>query len=91
MYFQKIFLKRKLKLTHWLGMTVTMVGLILVGCSSIFKTQHKSSSGETILGKYHTFIVSYYDPSLTNVTHHSASSYMHQESFVRNLPVFFYS
>ena len=34
-------------------MMVTMVGLILVGCSSIFKTQHKSTSGETILGKYY--------------------------------------
>ena len=50
MSFQKIFLKRKLNLSHWVGMMVTMFGLVLVGCSSIFKTQHKSTSGETILG-----------------------------------------
>ncbi|XP_059140313.1 solute carrier family 35 member F6-like [Physella acuta] len=45
----KFFLKRKLKPIHWLGMSVVMVGLILVGCSSVFK--NKSSQGsKAILG-----------------------------------------
>lgn len=47
----KIFLKRKLKLTHWLGMIIVMIGLVLVGISSVFKSQdHKTSSGKTLLG-----------------------------------------
>ncbi|KAK0042295.1 solute carrier family 35 member F6-like isoform X1 [Biomphalaria pfeifferi] len=45
----KIFLKRKLKPIHWLGMMVVMAGLILVGCSSVFK--NKNSQGtKAILG-----------------------------------------
>ncbi|KAH9505180.1 hypothetical protein Btru_058892 [Bulinus truncatus] len=45
----KIFLKRKLKPIHWFGMIVVMGGLILVGCSSVFKS--KSSQGsKAILG-----------------------------------------
>ncbi|XP_061183493.1 solute carrier family 35 member F6-like isoform X3 [Saccostrea echinata] len=47
----KIFLKRKLRAVHWSGMLVTMIGLVLVGCSSVFKSKTSSSSGsKTILG-----------------------------------------
>ncbi|XP_045160794.2 solute carrier family 35 member F6-like isoform X2 [Mercenaria mercenaria] len=47
----KIFLKRKLKLTHWLGMIMVMIGLVLVGCSSVFKSQdHKTAGSKTLLG-----------------------------------------
>ncbi|XP_076100355.1 solute carrier family 35 member F6-like [Mytilus galloprovincialis] len=46
----KIFLKRKLRLVHWCGMLVTMIGLVLVGCSSVFKSQHTAEGSKTILG-----------------------------------------
>ncbi|KAJ8308158.1 hypothetical protein KUTeg_013032, partial [Tegillarca granosa] len=46
----KIFLKRNLKCMHWTGMCVTMIGLILVGCSSIFNAEHSSSASETLFG-----------------------------------------
>ncbi|KAL5009135.1 hypothetical protein ScPMuIL_014716 [Solemya velum] len=46
----KIFLKRKLRPIHWIGITVVVFGLIMVGCSSVFKSNHKSSSSETLLG-----------------------------------------
>ncbi|CAL1536291.1 unnamed protein product [Lymnaea stagnalis] len=45
----KVFLKRKLKPIHWLGMSVVMVGLILVGCSSVFKNKNSEDS-KAILG-----------------------------------------
>ncbi|XP_045160819.2 solute carrier family 35 member F6-like isoform X2 [Mercenaria mercenaria] len=49
--FSKMFLKRKLKLTHWLGMAVVIVGLVLAGCTSVFKSQdHKTIGGKTITG-----------------------------------------
>ncbi|WAR19076.1 S35F6-like protein [Mya arenaria] len=47
----KIFLKRKLKWSHWLGMMLVMVGLVLVGCSSVFKNQnHKTNGGKALIG-----------------------------------------
>ncbi|XP_063426229.1 solute carrier family 35 member F6-like [Mytilus trossulus] len=46
----KIFLKRKLRVVHWCGMLVTMIGLVLVGCSSVFKSQHTAGGSKTILG-----------------------------------------
>ncbi|KAK7481163.1 hypothetical protein BaRGS_00027596 [Batillaria attramentaria] len=46
----KIFLKRKLYPVHWLGMLMTMAGLVLVGCSSIFRARQNTSSSHTILG-----------------------------------------
>ncbi|XP_052106885.1 solute carrier family 35 member F6-like isoform X1 [Mytilus californianus] len=46
----KIFLKRKLRVVHWCGMLVTMIGLVLVGCSSVFKSQHTAEGSKTILG-----------------------------------------
>lgn len=47
----KIFLKRKLRAIHWSGMLVTMCGLVLVGCSSVFKAKSSSSGGsKTLLG-----------------------------------------
>ncbi|KAL4237585.1 hypothetical protein ACF0H5_002299 [Mactra antiquata] len=47
----KIFLKRKLKASHWLGMIIVMAGLVLVGCSSVFKSQnHKTNGGKTLIG-----------------------------------------
>lgn len=46
----KIFLKRKLRMVHWSGMLVTMVGLVLVGCSSVFKTKHSGEGSKTVLG-----------------------------------------
>ncbi|KAK3597431.1 hypothetical protein CHS0354_040171 [Potamilus streckersoni] len=46
----KIFLKRKLCGLHWTGMIVTMVGLVLVGCSSVFKSEHNSSGSHTLIG-----------------------------------------
>ncbi|XP_053377756.1 solute carrier family 35 member F6-like [Mercenaria mercenaria] len=46
-----IFLKRKLKVTHWLGMIIVIVGLVLAGCSSVLKGQgHKTIGGNTITG-----------------------------------------
>ncbi|XP_025090038.1 solute carrier family 35 member F6-like isoform X2 [Pomacea canaliculata] len=46
----KIFLKRKLYPVHWLGMLVTMGGLILVGCSSVFQSTQSTSGSKTLLG-----------------------------------------
>ncbi|XP_041353589.1 solute carrier family 35 member F6-like [Gigantopelta aegis] len=46
----KIFLKRKLQAIHWLGMIVTMLGLVLVGCSSVFQNHHGTSASHTLLG-----------------------------------------
>ncbi|XP_035824094.1 solute carrier family 35 member F6 isoform X2 [Aplysia californica] len=40
----RVFLKRKLKAIHWLGMFVTMIGLVLVGCSSVFKNKNSQGS-----------------------------------------------
>ncbi|CAG5124412.1 unnamed protein product, partial [Candidula unifasciata] len=45
----RVFLKRKLKYIHWLGMVVTMLGLVLVGCSSVFKN-HSSQGSKAIIG-----------------------------------------
>lgn len=45
----KFFLKRKLKPIHWLGMSVVTVGLVLVGCSSVFKNKNSQDS-KAILG-----------------------------------------
>lgn len=38
-------------MVHWSGMLVTMVGLVLVGCSSVFKTKHSGEGSKTVLGK----------------------------------------
>ncbi|KAL8602688.1 hypothetical protein ACOMHN_058641 [Nucella lapillus] len=46
----KVFLKRKLYPIHWLGMMVVMGGLVLVGCSSIFRSHHNVSASHTMLG-----------------------------------------
>ncbi|XP_045160755.1 solute carrier family 35 member F6-like [Mercenaria mercenaria] len=49
--FSVLFLKRKLKLTHWLGMVIVILGLVLAGCSSVFKSQgHKTIGGKTVTG-----------------------------------------
>ncbi|XP_020622439.1 solute carrier family 35 member F6-like isoform X1 [Orbicella faveolata] len=47
----KIFLKRKLWPIHWIGMMVTMLGLVLVGLSSVLRDNHQGSSqGQVVLG-----------------------------------------
>ncbi|CAH1263583.1 SLC35F6 [Branchiostoma lanceolatum] len=48
----KIFLKRKLRGIHWTGMVVTMLGLVLVGVSSIFNEEDndKKDVKKSILG-----------------------------------------
>ncbi|XP_064622431.1 solute carrier family 35 member F6-like [Lineus longissimus] len=47
----KIFLKRNLKCHHWTGMFVTVIGLVLVGISSVFKGESSKGSGsEALLG-----------------------------------------
>ncbi|XP_076443196.1 solute carrier family 35 member F6-like isoform X2 [Babylonia areolata] len=46
----KVFLKRKLYPVHWLGMVVVMGGLVLVGCSSLFRAHHSVSASHTLLG-----------------------------------------
>ncbi|XP_033736319.1 solute carrier family 35 member F6-like [Pecten maximus] len=47
----RIFLKRKLGCIKWTGMLFTMGGLVLVGCSSIFKADRSNQqAGNTILG-----------------------------------------
>ncbi|GFO15881.1 solute carrier family 35 member f6-like [Plakobranchus ocellatus] len=45
----RVFLKRRLRYIHWLGMFVVMIGLVLVGCSSVFKNQG-GHGNKTILG-----------------------------------------
>ncbi|KAK3781244.1 hypothetical protein RRG08_065975 [Elysia crispata] len=45
----KVFLKRRLKYLHWLGMFVVMIGLVLVGCSSVFKNKGGEGS-QAIIG-----------------------------------------
>ncbi|XP_023930700.1 solute carrier family 35 member F6 [Lingula anatina] len=45
----KIFLKRKLRCIHWSGMIVTVLGLVLVGLSSVLKNQ-KEEDSKAILG-----------------------------------------
>ncbi|XP_064601853.1 solute carrier family 35 member F6-like [Liolophura sinensis] len=47
---EKIFLKRKLSCLHWSGMFITMIGLVLVGISSVFKNNQSSSGSKVILG-----------------------------------------
>ena len=49
---QKLFLKRKLYPVHWLGMLIVMAGLVLVGCSSVFRANHNGSTSHTLLGQY---------------------------------------
>ncbi|XP_021378022.1 solute carrier family 35 member F6-like [Mizuhopecten yessoensis] len=47
----RIFLKRQLGCIKWTGMFFTMGGLVLVGCSSIFKADSSNrNAGNTILG-----------------------------------------
>ncbi|KAJ7382382.1 hypothetical protein OS493_035444 [Desmophyllum pertusum] len=47
----KIFLKRKLWPIHWIGMIVTMFGLVLVGLSSVLRDNHQGTSqGQVVLG-----------------------------------------
>lgn len=47
----KIFLKRKLWPIHWLGMVVTMLGLVLVGLSSVLRDNHHGATkGQVVLG-----------------------------------------
>ncbi|XP_073242881.1 solute carrier family 35 member F6-like [Porites lutea] len=47
----KIFLKRKLWPIHWIGMFVTMIGLVLVGLSSVLRDNHRGATkGHVILG-----------------------------------------
>jgi len=48
--FSRIFLKRKLNASHWLGMFIAMVGLLLVGLSTILRKNHTVSQWHTILG-----------------------------------------
>ncbi|XP_065665184.1 solute carrier family 35 member F6 isoform X2 [Hydra vulgaris] len=48
--FSKFFLKRKLKASHWFGIAVTTLGLLLVGLASILKPRHSESQWHTILG-----------------------------------------
>eukprot|EP00794_Sanderia_malayensis_P020372 gene20372-22381_t len=48
--FSKIFLKRKMMWSHWCGMSLAMVGLVLVGLSSILRKNHTVSQWHTILG-----------------------------------------
>ncbi|XP_065058715.1 solute carrier family 35 member F6-like [Rhopilema esculentum] len=48
--FSKIFLKRDLKATHWIGMGTAMLGLLLVGLSTILRQNHTVSQWHTILG-----------------------------------------
>lgn len=47
----KIFLKRKLWPIHWIGMIVTVFGLVLVGLSSVLREDHHGTSkGHVVLG-----------------------------------------
>lgn len=47
----RIFLQRKLWPIHWLGMVVTMCGLVLVGLSSVLRENHHGvSKGKVLLG-----------------------------------------
>ncbi|ESO96502.1 hypothetical protein LOTGIDRAFT_159919, partial [Lottia gigantea] len=46
----KIFLKRKLVLKHWCGMITVMIGLVLVGCSSVFKSSSGNNGSQALLG-----------------------------------------
>ncbi|KAK6183553.1 hypothetical protein SNE40_011011 [Patella caerulea] len=46
----KVFLKRKLVLKHWAGMLTVMVGLVLVGCSSVFKSSSNNHGSKALLG-----------------------------------------
>ncbi|XP_027050889.1 solute carrier family 35 member F6-like isoform X2 [Pocillopora damicornis] len=47
----KIFLKRKLWPIHWIGMIVTMLGLVLVGLSSVLRDNHQGASqGQVVFG-----------------------------------------
>ncbi|PIK39601.1 putative solute carrier family 35 member F6, partial [Apostichopus japonicus] len=48
--FSKLFLKRELKWYHWTGISVTVMGLVLVGSVSIFEEESASGVKETILG-----------------------------------------
>ncbi|XP_060601901.1 solute carrier family 35 member F6-like [Ruditapes philippinarum] len=49
--FSHVFLNRKLKLANWIGIAVVIVGLVLAGCSSVFKSQgHKSNGGNATTG-----------------------------------------
>jgi len=47
-----IFLKRKLYIIHWLGMAVTMIGLLMVGLSSVLGSNQDSdnSSSDMVFG-----------------------------------------
>ncbi|XP_078372206.1 solute carrier family 35 member F6-like isoform X2 [Oculina patagonica] len=47
----KIFFKRKLWPIHWIGMTVSMLGLVLVGLSSVLRDNHQGATkGQVVLG-----------------------------------------
>jgi hypothetical protein len=50
---QHVFLNRKLKVANWIGIAVVIVGLVLAGCSSVFKNQdHKTNGGKATTGTY---------------------------------------
>ncbi|XP_070577855.1 solute carrier family 35 member F6-like [Ptychodera flava] len=46
----KIFLKRNLRLVHWSGIVITMMGLVLVGLSDIFENEEKKGASKQALG-----------------------------------------
>lgn len=49
--FSHVFLNRKLKVANWIGISVVIVGLVLAGCSSVFKNQdHKTNGGKATTG-----------------------------------------
>ncbi|XP_065665183.1 solute carrier family 35 member F6-like isoform X2 [Hydra vulgaris] len=56
--FSKIFLKHKLKASHWFGMIVTVTGLCLVGLASILKQDNSSNKNveNVVLGIFLTII-----------------------------------
>ncbi|XP_060601904.1 solute carrier family 35 member F6-like [Ruditapes philippinarum] len=49
--FSHVFLNRKLKVSNRIGIAVVIVGLVLAGCSSVFKNQdHKTNGGKATTG-----------------------------------------
>ncbi|XP_060601903.1 solute carrier family 35 member F6-like isoform X2 [Ruditapes philippinarum] len=52
--FSHVFLNRKLKVANWIGIAVVIVGLVLAGCSSVFKNQdHKTNGGKATTDVQH--------------------------------------
>ncbi|XP_078001326.1 solute carrier family 35 member F6-like [Glandiceps talaboti] len=46
----KIFLKRQLRIVHWSGIIVTMLGLVLVGLSDVFEEKNHKDASKQALG-----------------------------------------